>query len=105
MGTTHQLDSRPSPQPHTRADQRMYFITEQFYQVHPEGFLSVLTAALFGQNKTTKNQEEAGRQPRLLDLHLASINQNNEEEEETKRLTTNSEFIFYNQISHLEHLS
>ena len=58
----------------------MYFITEQFYQLPTEGIISVLTAAFFGQNATTNTKnEEARPQPRLLDLHLAQLNQRSEE--------------------------
>ena len=56
----------------------MYFITEQFYQLPTEGLFSVLSTAIFGQNDTTK-KEETRRQPRLLELHIAQLNQRNEE--------------------------
>merc|ERR1712227_39755 len=53
---------------------KMYFVTEQFYQMPSEGIFSLISS-LFGQSVQTKKDTTQG-QPSLLDLHLAERNQN-----------------------------
>ena len=53
----------------------MYFITEQFYQLPIKGFLTDILTSIFGRATPNENNEKTRQKPRLLDLHLAEINQ------------------------------
>merc|ERR1712130_26066 len=54
---------------------KMYFVTEQFYQMPSEGIFSLISS-LFGQSVQTKKETQGQSlgQPSLLDLHLAERN-------------------------------
>merc|ERR1712064_236710 len=56
-------------------EEKMYFVTEQFYQMPSEGIFSLISS-LFGQSVQTKKdtQGQSLGQPSLLDLHLAERN-------------------------------
>ena len=59
----------------SRKQTNMYFITEQFYQLPIKGFLTDLLTSIFGRSTPNENNEKTRQKPRLLDLHLAEINQ------------------------------
>lgn len=58
----------------------MYFVSEQFYQIHSDGLISLISSLLWNKSTSTKSNG-----PSLMELHLEERNQQRARDEKKRR--------------------